>query len=266
MTCRPVASADQQSITYVETAADATTAQRLGLANFSLTFVPTDVGWEIQLTNNATSANPSVTLNADQTAITSVSPSSYGTSAVPIYAYQTGPTTFFLSTNQGVVPNLTRGITWFLAVDTSGPLIIPQGTCPLNVAPLPQAGVSTYEGDGLSITLYAESSHDGFQLALARITINGQTDTFYNLPLPCVMSGPGCTLLSKSGQFPISFVTEYALLKFALAKVLFGCYSLCYLTQVYDQLILDRLQVEYPSFYARLITFEGYAELFIQSC
>lgn len=272
-TCRLATTPPSQgSVTYVETDADGVIAQKLGLANFSLVFdFDSDANrWTIELTNfGAVGADPTVTLNADQSAIINVTGSQYtGNSALPIYAYQTGPLQFFLSTNQGATPNLTRGVTWFLSFDPlTDQIIARDSNCPLNVAPLPQLGEMNYESEGVSITIRAESSYDGLQLTLASITISTcGTEVFYNLPLPSVMNGPGCTLLSKSQMYPIALVVEYALLKFALAKLLFGCYSLCYLTQEWDALILKRLRVEYPSFYARLVSFVGYVELFIQSC
>lgn len=272
-TCRPATTPPiQGEVTYVEKTEDATTATKLGLSNFSLVFSSTGTGWSIQLTNanNDTNLDPMVILDNSQTKIAKVIGSKYtGSSAIPIYAYKTTDFEFFLSTNEGATPNLTRGVTWFLTYD-GAQLVSRANNCPLNVAQSASVGETTYVSVGLSIIIRAESSYDGLQLTLASITIvqdgRSSTEVFYNLPLPCVMSGRGCTLLSKSQPYPISFVAEYALLKFALAKLLFGGYWLCYLTQEWNAPILSRLQLEYPEFYLILSSFVGYDLLFNKTC
>lgn len=266
--CRPAIDVNPQSIQYsTSSAADTRLAQSLGFGDFSLSFTlnEAETRYEISLLNGQTEGNPFVDLDANGNLLF-VTGSNYPVSsrATKIYARQIAGsnTEFTLSTTDPA--SSTVGVTWYLTLESSQ--ILPHASCPLTVNQGQNPTSFSYASSELGIEIEAEFSADGSQLTLARIAItqDGQTstDTFYNLKLPCVMRGPGCTLLSKAQGKPLIYVVEYALLKFALAKVLFGCYWLCYLTQTWDECILNQLRIDYPSFYLTLESFADYAELF----
>lgn len=269
--CRSVDQIQERSITYKTTQQDAQTAASLGLGDFTLVFDlnnddPRFTIWTVNFLNGQSDGNPKVVLDVSGNLL-SVTGSSYGAGVTPIYGRRIpgSSTDFTLSTTNPV--SATVGVTWYLSVDSSQ--IVPRADCPLTVNPLKNLTSFFYSTPELDIVIKAESSADGLQLTLATITItqNGvsSTCTFYNLDLPSVMCGPGCTLFSKAQGNPLLSVVEYSLLKFALTNVLYGCYWLGYLTQLYNSDIMSKLRQQYPYYYNILLSLEGYELLFCET-